>query len=84
MKRVRRMACKTRMWTAEKMSGFIFEKTGHRYDISHVRKLKASVVYEKISVILPSVADATTPILSGAWLMPNGTGHPVPARVPRL
>ena len=39
MKRVRRMARKTRMWTAEKMSGFIFEKTGHRYDISYVRKI---------------------------------------------
>ena len=39
MKRVRRMARKTRMWTAEKLNDFIFEKTGHRYDLSHVRKL---------------------------------------------
>ena len=39
MKRVRKMARKTRVWTAEAMSDFIFKKTGHRYDLSHVRKI---------------------------------------------
>ena len=39
MKRVHRMARKTRMWTAEEMRDFIFEKTGHMYDLSYVRKL---------------------------------------------
>ena len=38
-KRVRRMARKTRMWTAEEMRDFKFEKTGHRYDLSYARKL---------------------------------------------
>ena len=39
LKRVRKTARKTRVWTAEKMSDFIFKKTGHRYELSHVRKL---------------------------------------------
>ena len=39
MKRVRKMARKTRTWTAEKMSDFILEKTGHRYELSQVRKI---------------------------------------------
>ena len=39
LKRVRKMARKTRVWTAEEMSDFIFEKTGHRYELSHVRKI---------------------------------------------
>ena len=39
MKRVRKMARKTRVWTAEAMSDFIFEKTGYMYELSHVRKI---------------------------------------------
>ena len=39
MKRVRKMARKTRTWTAEGMADFILEKTGHRYELSHVRKI---------------------------------------------
>ena len=39
MKMVCRMARKTRTWTADEMRKFIFEKTGHRYDLSYVRKL---------------------------------------------
>ena len=38
-KRVRRMARKTRMWTAGETRDFMSEKTGHRYDLPYVRKL---------------------------------------------
>ena len=39
MKRVQKRARRTSTWTPEEMSDFIFEMTGHRYDLSHVRKL---------------------------------------------
>ena len=52
MKRVRKMARKTRVWTAEAMSDFIFEKTGHMYELSHVRKIMKKWGYTmKVAVL---------------------------------